>query len=224
MKNISSQSEAILQSLGSSNDAIYSTGYNLLSKMNTEGILLDFGAGQGRFLLNLNSNKIHKTIGVDIMQCPPEAAKINQWITADLNQELPIEDHSCDTIISLEVIEHLENPRAIAREWKRLLNKNGTLIFSTPNNESIRSLLSIVFRGHFISFLEKDYPAHITALTRLDMKRILTEAGFEQIEFSYSNQGLVPSLGGITWQQVSLGILSGRLFSDNIFVTAKALS
>lgn len=222
MEKISSNTVAIVQSQGSSNRAIYSAGYGLLNNIHQNGVLLDFGAGQGNFLLNLGQHNFQQLIAADIMYSPSNAAKINQWITTDLNQKLPLTDHSCDVIISLEVIEHLENPRATAREWKRLLKKNGTIIFSTPNNESIRSLLSIILRGHFISFLDKDYPAHITALTRLDMTRILNETGFSQIQFSYSNQGLIPSLGGITWQQLSLGLLKGRLFSDNIFVTAKS--
>jgi 2-polyprenyl-3-methyl-5-hydroxy-6-metoxy-1,4-benzoquinol methylase len=61
----------------------------------------------------------------------------------DWNVAVAIPAGSFDGAIAAEVIEHLENPRQVAREWFRSLKRGGTLILSTPNNESIRSLMAL---------------------------------------------------------------------------------
>ena len=47
-----------------------------------------------------------------------------------------------------------------------------------PNQESIRSYAGLIFAGHFTHFLGACYPAHITALLRLDLARLCAESGF----------------------------------------------
>jgi 2-polyprenyl-3-methyl-5-hydroxy-6-metoxy-1,4-benzoquinol methylase len=121
-----------------------------------------------------------------------------------------------DVIMSVEVIEHLENPRAIFREFFRLLRPGGGLILTTPNQESIRSYCGLVFGGHFASFLGRSYPAHITALLRMDISRICEECGFGAPLYFYTNSGKIPKLPQVNWQQISFGLLKGRLFSDNL--------
>ncbi len=92
------------------------------------------------------------------------------------------------------MIEHLENPRAVFREFHRLLRPRGHLLLTTPNQENLRSLASLAFRGHFVDFLDSSYPAHITALVRRDFVRIAAETGFEPPTFSYTATGAVPGL------------------------------
>jgi 2-polyprenyl-3-methyl-5-hydroxy-6-metoxy-1,4-benzoquinol methylase len=111
------------------------------------------------------------------------------------------------------VIHCLENPRAVAREFFRLLRSNGTVIISAPSNESIRAIAALWIRGHFVGFGESTYPSHKTALLKTDLDRLLGEAGFE-----------MPKKPALTWQQVSGGWLGGKRFSDNIFVIARKSS
>lgn len=221
MSQLDSNSKAILQSLGLSGDEIYETGIELVRKLDLSGSILDFGCGQGRFLSMLSTLKFSELAGADLMNKPSELPKTFQWLQTDLNKELAFEPESFDVIIAIEVIEHLENPRAVVRELRRILRPGGYLIMSTPNNESIRSLLSLILKGHFVSFLEKDYPAHITALNSLDIKRICAESHFDDISFHYIKKGLIPGLKGITWQQLSFGLLQGKRFSDNVFAVIR---
>jgi 2-polyprenyl-3-methyl-5-hydroxy-6-metoxy-1,4-benzoquinol methylase len=221
MNTKTNQNQAIVQSLGSSNNEIYSKAFELLTQINITGSILDFGSGQGNFLKQLKNFNYSQIAGADLMDRPQDISESIKWIVADLNSRLPQVDETFDVIIAIEVIEHLENPRAVVREWKRLLKPGGTLIFSTPNNESYRALIALVLKGHFVSFLEKDYPAHITALTELDMKRILQESMFSNTDVFYTNYGFVPGLKGLTWGQLSMGILKGKRFSDNVFMVAK---
>ena len=116
----------------------------------------------------------------------------------------------------------LQNPSCceVAREWHRILKLGGTLILSTPNNESIRSLVALVARGHYVAFGDDSYPAHITALLRKDIVRILTEAGFSDVRLHFTNSGGVPKFPVVKWQQISFGLLKGCRFSDNMIATA----
>ena len=113
--------------------------------------------------------------------------------TLSLHDALPIStnfnDGSWDVIVSAEVIEHLENPRATVREWARLLKPGGLLVFSTPNNESLRSIMSLIFRGHYADFSDSSYPAHITPLLRKDIERIMQEARCGSTKVYFTNNG-----------------------------------
>ena len=86
---------------------------------------------------------------------PPPGVK---WSTADLNEPLPLAPASVDLLVAIEVVEHLENVRAVCREWARLVRPGGAVVITTPNNESLRAILSLFFRGHFIAFVGGDLP------------------------------------------------------------------
>lgn len=187
------------------------------------GVALDFGAGRAEFAERLvATGTFERVYAADLVayEDPPSGVS---WIHADLNGVLPLRTASVDLIVAIEIVEHLENIRAVCREWARILRPGGMIVLTTPNNESLRSLLSLAFRGHFIAFVEACYPAHITALVRKDIERSLEEAGFEKLRFFYTNDGVLPKLTSLTWQQISRGHLAGQRFSDNIGCVATRL-
>jgi 2-polyprenyl-3-methyl-5-hydroxy-6-metoxy-1,4-benzoquinol methylase len=184
--------------------------------------ILEFGAGTGSILKMLRGAGFRGRItAADILPRPPDIGGDISWIEADLNEPLPIADRSFEAIISTEVIEHLENPRATFREFGRLLRPAGQLMLTTPNQESIRSLMSLIVRGHYVDFLDSSYPAHITPLVQLDLTRLCAEAGFDPPQFSYTATGGVPGAPTISWQLISGGLLRGRRFSDTLLMSAR---
>ncbi len=203
---------------GKSDDAILDRILQLLAEKNFSGEALDFGAGVGNLTRRLTG--FTQVTGADILPRPENLPAQIRWHQVDLNGNAQLAAATFDSIIAAEVIEHLENPREVAREWYRLLKPGGQLLLSTPNNESIRALISLVVRGHYSAFDDACYPAHITALLRKDIQRILHEAGFHQVEFHYTNSGGIPKMPLVTWQQVSGSLLTGARFSDNVIVTA----
>ncbi|MBY0383839.1 methyltransferase domain-containing protein [bacterium] len=212
--------QAVQQSLGISHGNIYKKVMDVIKTYGPEnGQLLDFGAGQGDFLKNMKRAAFQFMYhGVDLMYSKVEGVN---WYVQDLNKKLQFKDGQFDVVTCIEVIEHLENPRKIIRELSRALKPEGLLVITTPNNESWRSIISYIFRGHFVSFTETSYPAHITALNQTDLYRILQECGFTRMEVVYTDVGMVPSLPQYTWQKISFGFLKGLRFSDNIVVVAQ---
>ncbi|MBD1873991.1 methyltransferase domain-containing protein [Nodosilinea sp. FACHB-131] len=209
--------QAAEASAGISSGAIYTCFERELLHRSANGSVLDWGSGQGLLTQRLMNLKQFQSItAADIQPRPETIDAAIQWSQADLNNPLNLEAEIFDVIVSAEVIEHLENPRAVAREWSRLLKPGGLLIFSTPNNESWRAILALILQGHFVDFGDSSYPAHITALVRKDITHILNEAGFCSPEFAFTNVGKIPKLPRYQWQSLSLGFLRGLRFSDNI--------
>jgi 2-polyprenyl-3-methyl-5-hydroxy-6-metoxy-1,4-benzoquinol methylase len=212
---------ASLASGGISNHIIYTKFLSLIKRFKLKGDCLDFGAGTGNLARQIYAlNYFNSVTAADIRERPLELDSSIIWITADLNNSLEIPDNQFDVIVSSEVIEHLENPRAVTREWFRLLRPHGTLILSTPNNESWRSLLALLIQGHFVAFSDSCYPAHITALLRKDFERILLEAGFISVEFIFTDYGGIPKIPQRSYQELSFGKLKGIRYSDNLLVVA----
>ena len=214
-----------LASKGYASATVHNTVLEVLRSVQPDGSLLDFGAGVGTFAKELlRTFNLTKLVGADLLPRPDELPESIEWIQSDLNDSLLLPDASFDVITAVEVIEHLENPRAVFRELQRLLRPDGILVLSTPNQESLRSYVTLMLNGHFASFRSQNYPAHITALLREDFVRISRETGFESPNFRYTNLGRIPMMTRYSWQQVSWGKLKGRLFSDNLVVCTKRIS
>jgi 2-polyprenyl-3-methyl-5-hydroxy-6-metoxy-1,4-benzoquinol methylase len=209
-------------SCGISQDSIYAAIERRLAEEEASGDALDFGAGTGQLTRRLaRGGRFRSVTGTDLYPRAGDLPAEIRWIEGDLNEPLPQPASSFDTVIAAEVIEHLENPRAVCRELFRLLRPGGRAILSTPNNESWRALVALLVRGHFVAFGDTDYPAHITALTRLDLQRALAEAGFRQISFAFTEVGGIPGRPSRSWQSL-LGARAGGLrFSDNVVVSAR---
>ncbi len=207
---------------GISGNAIYKAVLRALHDFQLRGDLLDFGSGTGFLTQQLKATEFFTTVAaVDLLPKPASLDENIAWIAADLNESLPYHSATFDVIVAAEVIEHLENPRLVAREMFRLLRPGGALILTTPNNESWRSLVSLLVRSHHVAFGDASYPAHITPLLRIDLQRILTEAGFQRPVFRYTDEGGLPGYPTLTWQDISAGLLTGVRFSDNLLAFSR---
>lgn len=215
---------AALASRGTSAQAIHDVILAEALRLHKSGLnlALDYGAGTGELAAKLVQNGFFEDVyAVDLVPYPEAFIDGIRWYYADLNEPLPEMEVKFDAIFAAEVIEHLENPRALAREWFRLLEPGGWIVCSTPNNESWRSVISLIFRGCYVAFGASNYPAHITPMLGIDLQRVLKEAGFETIEVKYTNHGALPHWTRRTWQSISYGLLRGRRFSDNVIAIGR---
>jgi len=216
-----SRNKIAYSSGGTSGLPLHAAVIKLIRHLNPGGAAADFGAGKGDLIRSfLNMGFFSSITGFDLMERPSDLPVFVQWRHADLNLPVGYPADSFDLVVALGLIEYLENPFALARELHSVLRSGGTAILTTPNNESWRSLISLVMRGHFVGFAPMGSNINLTALVRRDFETILRFAGFENVRFSYSNSGLVPKLR-LSWQAISGGILSGRRYSDDLVVVCR---
>lgn len=213
---------AIEMAKGSSSALHLMKTLDLVSRFDLTGkSVLDFGAGSGT-LLSAFAAQGFSGVGIDALSRPPHLSSSIDWKVGDLNSSLPSDlQGKYDLACAIEVVEHLENPRQAVRSLYSSLKPGGLAILSSPNVLSLRSLISLFVRGHFVDFLNSSYPAHITPVLPMDMERMLKEAGFDDVQIHFSNRGSLPALTSLTWQTLSLGLLKGLRFSDHWFVTAQ---
>ncbi len=201
---------------GTSDAAIYALVLQALQGQRVRR-LLDVGCGRGE-LWPLVRGLAAGYVGIDAVAYDgyPRAVRL---IRADLDEPLPLPDAVADAVVSVETIEHLENPRAFMRELARVAEPGGLVIVTTPNQLSALSLLTLLARQRFASFQDVDYPAHRTALLEVDLRRIAAEAGLAEARVVYSLAGRMPL--SVRRYPRSVARLSPRLFSDNVMLCAR---
>ncbi|HEY0546085.1 MAG TPA: methyltransferase domain-containing protein [Pyrinomonadaceae bacterium] len=206
-------------SLGRSETAIYEMVARALNERGVKGeVLVDIGCGSGNLWPCVRQD-FARYIGVDVLRYEgfPAEAEFQQ---VDLDTgRAPLPDGCADTVVAVETIEHLENPRAFMRELTRLCKPGGWVLVTTPNQLSLLSLLTLVTRHRFQAFGETDYPAHLTALLEIDLRRIASECGLAEIAFHYSWQGRL-ALTSLHYPRF-FARLFPRTLSDNLLMIGR---
>lgn len=202
-------------SRGTSSDPIYKMVADAIRAKAMTGTLVDVGCGNAE-LHPFLSESISRYIGVDIVRHDQFPIDL-ELVFADLDVEkAPLESSIADIVVSVETIEHVENPRSFARELVRLARPGGWVMITTPNQLSLLSKLTLVIKNQFNAFQDTSYPAHLTALLEIDLVRICAECGLLDSEIRYSNCGRIPGTSR-RWPFA----LHGRAFSDNLMIVAR---
>jgi len=106
----------------------------------------DLPCGAGMFSARLSQLGMDVT-AVDLEAVEPFYFDKARRVLADANLILPFADGEFDALVSIEGIEHLENPSFFVRECARLVKPGGLVILSTPNVDSYRSRRSTYVHG-----------------------------------------------------------------------------
>lgn len=114
-------------------------------------------------------------------------------VETNFNEPLPFADGSFDGIVSLETIEHLENPWFFVREISRLLRPGGFVVLSTPNVSSVFSRVLHAVTGRLLWFQPRDLDplGHITPIHWHLLLEMTSRANLQLEERKYS-WGRVP--------------------------------
>lgn len=153
---------------------------------------LDIGAGRGQLITQLASELPVEARACDyhtelfsVASVPIDKVNLNV-------EKLPYADDSFDLVTCSEVIEHVENYRAILREAHRVLRKNGLLILTTPNVLNLKSRFRYLTAGFANLFgplpirNEKFYSTggHITPIPYFYLAHALLDADFRDVKLS----------------------------------------
>lgn len=130
---------------------------------------LEFGCALGaasKVLYDFGYNVIATDISSYAIK---RARKLSPQITFlkhDIQKPLALYKRKYDLIICLDVIEHLEMPEKAIRNMYQLIDKNGVVICSTPNDYEY----------------EKKVFTHINVKNPHEWKRLFHKAGFKKVE------------------------------------------
>jgi SAM-dependent methyltransferase len=132
------------------NDAIYSSVISVVKQRLKSDApnCLDIGAGTGDLLSLLRQiwPKLQaRACDYHIERFALKDVPITQL---DLNTHpLPYPDESFDLVTCSEVLEHVENYRAVLREIRRVLKPGGLMVITTPNILNMKSRLRYLVSG-----------------------------------------------------------------------------
>jgi SAM-dependent methyltransferase len=188
-----------------------------LAATESSGRALDLGAGQGAVSHALKARGFEVT-ATDVNTSQFRADGI-PCLKLDLNGPLPFPDAGFDLVMAVEILEHLESPRAFLREIFRVLRPGGLAVVTTPNITSLPSRILFLATGWFDLFvptrkrlvdpLDACADGHITPLPSWLLRYDLRETGF-LIERTGYSMAYVPGLPRAVLRFFH-GRLSGRI-------------
>ena len=156
----------------------------------SDGIVLDVGCGAGHYFhIYKKKNLIFKGIDVDKKILP-----INEDVFCADVQYLPFNSSTFDTLIGMDVLEHVKNDKKAIAEIYRVLKKNGKLILSVPNKnypfvyDPINKFLNL-FNYHLPIGLWAW--GHRRLYTEKQIKKLLVNQGFKIVRYKKHSYFLV---------------------------------
>lgn len=155
----------------------------LLHRFNcAAGKTLDAGCGEG-VLVEKYAQQGWDIIGVDKNYA-------SAYVKEGSITELPFEDSTFDTVLALDVLEHLlyQDQGKALKEIRRVLKPGGTILFSCPNLAHFTSRLKLMFRGRLLRTASVSH--HPGDRPMQEYEELFHRAGFEIVE----RHGIFPTV------------------------------
>ena len=153
--------------------------------------VLDAGCGTGKFFgMEFARRTGCQLVGIDLRENIGANLGIDFGVRAELNH-LPFSDASFDVVNCRLVIEHVDFPAAVLKEFYRVLKPGGRLAIFTPNllhyfgaaANLTPHWFHVWFNSRVRGFDNEDvFPTHYRANTRRQLRRLFLESGFGHAE------------------------------------------
>jgi len=159
----------------------HETVFEMIGK-NTNTTVIDIPSGSGAFVQRLKDAGFKNIIAVDIENILE--IEHDNFVQADMTKTLPLPDNSCETLVCIDGIEHINKQLDFIREANRILTHKGEIIISTPNISSLRSRWKWFWTGHHHkcnSPLDENNPNplhHIGMISFPELRYLLHTNGF----------------------------------------------
>ncbi len=181
-----------------------------------EGEVLDVGCGDGLLLEYLKKQGLEVT-GIDISEKAIEICRERglTCMQGDITSTLPFVNSSFDSVLIVDVLEHLFQPLDVLREAHRITKQN--VFISVPNFVSLPARLQVMFGQ--VPENNTAYDGHVYWMTWSVIKELLSKSGF-QIEKVVLNTFWenVPIIGLVTYL---LKKINPSLFALSFIIKAR---
>ena len=167
---------------------------------------LDLGCGSGTTSGQLK--KIGRFGWVCGVEGNPEVAKIaeknlDRVLVGDIEKlEYPFEDGTFDTILALDILEHMVDPWRVLERLRKLLKPGGRLVVSIPNVRHYSVAIPLVLLGDWRYQQEGILDStHLRFFTKRTTLKMLSSAGFgvEMVDFTGAKRGLGALVNRLTF-------------------------
>lgn len=140
---------------------------NIWQRLGNSHVILDIGCGTGDFGRYKPEKRVVYGIDFDLNLLRIAKSSLNP-IYFDLDQEtrLPFTDHFFDSVVTKDILEHLQKPWQLLKEVKRVIKPGGVIFASL-----------ICFRSRQVW---KDY-THVRGYTPTSARSMFQDAGFTDI-------------------------------------------
>ena len=162
----------------------------------TNIFVADLGCGpeiRAYFTMEKMGIKISKYYGIDPLISQEIINKFTlnpkiQLIQKSFDRQIPLSDSSVDYIISLAVLEHVDNPKDILQDIPRVLKTGGKAIITTPTPRAKGILEFLSYKLHIIS--RREIEEHQNYFTKEDLISMLKSRKDIIVSHSYFEFGL----------------------------------
>lgn len=182
------------------------------------GRVLDVGCGAGAIGPGLRDAGAEHLTGVELV---PDVAAIarthyDDVLEGRVEEALPRLDGPFDTILCLDVLEHLVDPAAVLADLLALAAPGGRLQVSVPNARHVSLTYDLVVRGTFgyADWGHRDR-THLRWFTRRDIVALVEGAGWTTTATGH------PALGRSRWLDRLTGGRSTEFLVGQWYVSAR---
>lgn len=123
-------------------EVIHNPRLHLIKSYRRNGRMLDIGCGNGAFIYSAEKRG-WKVSGVELSESNALYARDKRGLNVQLGTifDAKFSDEYFDVVTMWEVIEHLNSPLQYLKETNRILRKDGAVLISTPNINSLTRFL-----------------------------------------------------------------------------------
>jgi SAM-dependent methyltransferase len=189
-------------------------------------LVCDLPCGAGSFSVRLATHGAI-TIPVDIEHHEPFYFLADRLVIADANQRIPCEDGSLDAMVSIEGIEHFENPTNFLRECSRVIKPDGFVFITTPNVDSFRSRKSVLIKGYPRFFepvaIDEKAAGHLLPIDMVFFRGAAKKAGLEIVRITVNRPGsrlLARALGNLLTRRLPREMRGSIPFFGDVIIYA----
>lgn len=156
-----------------------------------DGYVLDVGCHGGTFTKVISGYVGgSKVYGIDISRSAIEEAKRKipdgEFKIADATQ-IPFKNNFFEAVFCIEVLEHVDNPRSVIYEVKRVLKKSGYIIVLVPTDNTLFRIIWRMWTMYYPVWRH----AHVQSFTGESLEKAIKNTGLKIEKVKLFNLGML---------------------------------